>query len=195
MLSETLTAGLEHYRIGPKIRALRQKKKLGLVQLGAHTGLSPAMLSKIERGQLFPTLPTLLRIALVFGVGLEHFFVETEERPAVAVIRRSDRLRLPDRPDEEPPSYVFESLDFPVTDRVMESFYAEFPVRSKPSKPHQHGRAEFIYVIEGQLVVNVDGTDVVLDEGDSMYFDSSAPHSYRRESQSVCAAIVVVAPQ
>jgi transcriptional regulator with XRE-family HTH domain len=195
MLSETLTAGLEHYRIGPKIRALRQKKKLGLVQLGDHTGLSPAMLSKIERGQLFPTLPTLLRIALVFGVGLEHFFVETEERPAVAVIRRNDRLRLPDRPDEEPPSYVFESLDFPVTDRAMESFYAEFPVRSKPSMPHQHGRAEFIYVIEGQLAVNVDGTDFVLDEGDSMYFDSSAPHSYRRESRSVCAAIVVVAPQ
>ena len=76
MLSETLTAGLERYRIGPKVRALRLRKKLGLVQLGQHTGLSPAMLSKIERGQLFPTLPTLLRIALLFGVGLEHFFVD-----------------------------------------------------------------------------------------------------------------------
>jgi transcriptional regulator with XRE-family HTH domain len=61
-----------HYKIGPKIRALRLNKKLGLLQLGEHTGLSSAMLSKIERGQLFPTLPTLLRIALVFGVGLEH---------------------------------------------------------------------------------------------------------------------------
>jgi transcriptional regulator with XRE-family HTH domain len=81
MLSDTLTAGLEQYRIGPKIRTLRLKKKLGLVQLGEHTGLSPAMLSKIERGQLFPTLPTLLRIAMVFGVGLEHFFVEASERP------------------------------------------------------------------------------------------------------------------
>jgi transcriptional regulator with XRE-family HTH domain len=194
MLSETLTAGLEHYRIGPKIRALRLNKKLGLVQLGEHTGLSPAMLSKIERGQLFPTLPTLLRIALVFGVGLEHFFVETEERPAVSVIRKSERLRLPDRPGEEPPAYFFESLDFPVTDRRMESFYAEFPVRSKASKPHQHGSAEFIYVMEGQLVVTVDGTDFVLDEGDAMYFDSSAPHSYRRESRAICTAIVVVAP-
>jgi transcriptional regulator with XRE-family HTH domain len=193
MLSETLTAGLEHYRIGPKIRALRLNKKLGLVQLGEHTGLSPGMLSKIERGQLFPTLPTLLRIALVFGVGLEHFFVETTERPAIAVIRRTERLRLPDRAGEDKPSYVFESLDFPVTDRKMESFYAEFPVRSRPSLPHQHGGAEFIYVIEGQLVVNVDGNDVVLDEGDAMYFDSSAPHSYRRDSRSVCSAIVVVA--
>ena len=47
MLSDNLTAGLEQYRIGPKIRTLRSKKKLGLVQLGEHTGLSPAMLSKI----------------------------------------------------------------------------------------------------------------------------------------------------
>jgi len=78
MLSDTLTEGLKRYEIGPKIRALRVKKKLGLAQLGEHTGLSPALLSKIERGNLFPTLPTLLRIAMVFGVGLEHFFVETK---------------------------------------------------------------------------------------------------------------------
>ena len=195
MLSETLAAGLEHYKIGPKIRLLRLKKKLGLVQLGEHTGLSPAMLSKIERSQLFPTLPTLLRIALVFGVGLEHFFIESTERPSIAVIRKNDRLRLPDRPDEAPPSYLFESLDFPVTDRKMESFYAEFPVQSKPSETHQHGGAELIYVIKGQLAVNVDGDDVVLDEGDAMYFDSGAAHSYRREGRSACTAIVVVTPQ
>ena len=194
MLSETLAAGLEHYKIGPKIRALRLKKKLGLVQLGEHTGLSPSMLSKIERSALFPTLPTLLRIALVFGVGLEHFFVESTDRPSVAVIRRRDRLRLPDRPDDAAPSYFFESLDFPVTDRKMEAFYAEFPMQSKPSEPHQHGGAELIYVIKGKLAVNVDGDDVVLEEGDAMYFDSGAPHSYRREGRSACAAIVVVAP-
>jgi transcriptional regulator with XRE-family HTH domain len=80
MLSQTLAAGLESYEIGPKIRALRLKKNLGLVQLGEHTGMSSGMLSKIERGQLFPTLPTLLKIAMVFGVGLEHFFVDRKER-------------------------------------------------------------------------------------------------------------------
>jgi transcriptional regulator with XRE-family HTH domain len=52
---------------------------MGLVELGRHTGLSPAMLSKIERGQLFLTLPTLLRIALVFSVGLDFFFSGGEE--------------------------------------------------------------------------------------------------------------------
>jgi transcriptional regulator with XRE-family HTH domain len=193
MLSETLAAGLEKYEIGPKVRALRLKKKLGLVQLGEHTGLSPAMLSKIERGQLFPTLPTLLRIALVFGVGLEQFFVG-DERPPVAVVRKKDRLRLPDRPGAAPPAYLFESLDFPVTDRKMEAYYAEFPANAGPSAPHRHDGAEFIYVLKGRLAVNVDGEDSVLDEGDAMTFDSSAPHSYCRQGRSACAAIVVVVP-
>lgn len=192
MLSKTLASGLEQYGIGPKIRALRLKKKLGLVQLGEHTGLSPGMLSKVERGALFPTLPTLLRIALVFGVGLDHFFVESRERPAMAIIRKRDRLRLPDRVGTTAPSYLFESLDFPVTDRKMEAFFAEFPLQSKPSEPHRHQGAELIYVIKGQLGVNLDGEDTVLDAGDAMYFDSSAPHSYRREGRSSCSAIVVV---
>lgn len=194
MLSETLATGLEHYKIGPKIRALRLKKKLGLVQLGEHTGLSPGMLSKIERGALFPTLPTLLRIALVFGVGLEHFFVESKDRPAVAVIRNRDRLRLPDRPGEESPSYFFESLDFPVTDRKMEAYYAEFKAHAKPMEPHKHAGAEVIYVITGQLVVTIDDDDTVLGERDSMYFDSGFPHSYRQQGRAVCSAIVVVTP-
>ena len=182
MLSDTLATGLAHYEIGPKIRALRQRKKLGLVQLGEHTGLSPGMLSKIERGALFPTLPTLLRIALVFGVGLEYFFVESKERPALAVICKRDRVRLPDRPDQATPSYLFESLDFPVTDRKIEAFFAEFPMQSKPSEPHRHEGAELIYVIKGRLVVNVDGDDIALEAGDAMYFDSSAPHATARGS-------------
>ena len=194
MLSETLTAGLERYRIGAKVHALRLKKKLGLVQLGEHTGLSPAMLSKIERGQLFPTLPTLLRIALLFGVGLEHFFVDDKEQRTVAVTRKRDRLRMPDRPGATAPAYFFESLDYPVTDRKLQAFHVEFPEPSRASEPHRHAGAELVYVLGGRLVVNVDGEDTALDEGDAMYFDPEAPHSYRREGPSLCAAIVIVAP-
>jgi transcriptional regulator with XRE-family HTH domain len=97
VLSETLTQGLQQYRIGEKLRALRLKKKMGLVELGRHSGLSPALLSKIERGRLVPTLPTLLRIALVFSVGLEHFFNDPAARPTLAVVRRGERQRFPER--------------------------------------------------------------------------------------------------
>src|SRR6186997_942316 len=116
MLSDTLTAGLEQYRIGPKIRTLRLKKKMGLVELGKHTGLSPAMLSKIERGQLFPTLPTLLRIALVFSVGLDFFFSGSREKPVLGVVRRGDRIRFRERPEARDIAYEFESLDYPATE-------------------------------------------------------------------------------
>ena len=186
MLSETLATGLDHYRIGPKIRELRLGKKLGLVQLGAHTGLSPGMLSKIERGALFPTLPTLLRIA--------HFFTESQE-PAFVVVRKRDRVRLPDRPQQNEPSYLFESLDFPASNRKMEAFFAEFPLRSQPSPPHRHDGTELIYVIKGRLAVNIDCKDVVLGEGDALCFDSGVPHFYRREGRAACAAIVVVSPK
>jgi transcriptional regulator with XRE-family HTH domain len=193
MLTETLTSGLQRYQIGPKVRALRLKKKLGLAQLSEHTGLSPAMLSKIERGQLFPTLPTLLRIAMVFGVGLEHFFLTEESRRAIAVVRGKDRLRLPNRPGKQPPAYTFESLNFPAADPAMDAFFAEFPANSKPSEPHHHDGEEFIFVFSGALKVNVDGNDIDLLAGDAMYFDSSAPHSYCAAGLSPCSAVVVVA--
>ncbi|WP_324762972.1 XRE family transcriptional regulator [Sinorhizobium meliloti] len=191
MLSDTLSNELQRYAIGPRIKALRLRKKLGLVQLAGHTGLSPAMLSKIERGQMFPTLPTLLRIAMVFGVGLDHFFNVDKEEPLIAVVRKRQRLKLPSPPGEKTPAFLFESLDYPASDRRMESFYAEFPVDAPPSEPHQHGSAEFIYVLSGRLIVNVDGKEAALDTGDAMYFDSSVPHSYRREGKEMSTAIVV----
>ena len=192
MLSETLTTALEGYAIGPKIRRLRLRKKLGLVQLGEHTGLSPALLSKIEREHLFPTLPTLLRIALVFSVGLDHFFKGDSDRPVHAVVRKADRIRLPDKAGRISPTYYFESLDYPVSDRKLDGYYVEIEAEGEPSEPHEHPGAEIIYVLRGELVVNLEGEDFTLGEGDSMYFDCTHTHSYRRKGSAPCAAIVVV---
>lgn len=71
MLSPGLSKDLAQYAIGERLHALRMRKKLGLVELARHTELSPGLLSKLERGRLFPTLLTVLRIAMVFSVGLE----------------------------------------------------------------------------------------------------------------------------
>ena len=195
MLSTTLVEGLERYAIGPKLRALRLKKKMGLVELGRHTGLSAAMLSKIERGRLFPTLPTLLRIALVFSVGLEYFFMEPRKKPTVAVVRKSDRQRFPDRPGARQVSYYFESLDFPATERRTNSYYVEFeavPDNATPH-PHQHAGTECIYVIDGKLSVTINGEEQVLGAGDSLYFDADQMHSYRRVGAKRCTAVVTTA--
>ena len=192
MLSATLEAGLNDYAIGPKVRGLRLKKKMGLVELGRHTGLSPAMLSKIERGRLFPTLPTLLRIALVFSVGLDYFFAGSRDKPVVAVVRKRERVSLPERQDAEPVTYRFESLDFPATERRFNSFYAEFlAAEDADVRPHAHAGVEFIYALSGTLAVHIGDEAYELDAGDSMYFDSTRPHSYRRRAGRTCSAIVV----
>jgi transcriptional regulator with XRE-family HTH domain len=195
MLSPTLQKGLGAYQIGATIRALRLKKKMGLVELGKHTGLSPALLSKIERSKLFPTLPTLLRIALVFSVGLEYFFAGARDKPLVAVVRKQERVSLPDRPGAREVVYRFESLDFPAAERRFNSYYAEFfPVAPDRLRPHAHAGVEFIYALAGTLSVHLAGEEHVLEAGDSMYFDAATPHAYRRSGGRTCAAVIVTTP-
>ena len=192
MLSKALQDGLSDYEIGAKIRALRLRKKIGLVDLGKHTGLSPALLSKIERGRLFPTLPTLLRIALVFGVGLEYFFAGAREKPLVAITRKSQRVELPERPGAREAAYRFASLDYPATERRFNCYYAEFfPLAVDKLHPHEHAGVEFIYVIAGTLSIHMNGEEHVLEAGDAIYFDATSPHAYRRSGGRACSAIVV----
>jgi transcriptional regulator with XRE-family HTH domain len=195
VLSETLAKGLGDYAIGDKLRALRLKKKMGLVELGRHTGLSAAMLSKVERGKLFPTLPTLLRIALVFSVGLEYFFSDDQKRHVVAIVRRAQRKRFPERPDGRDISFYFESLDFAAVERKLNAYYAEFqPLQPGKARLHHHTGVEFLSVLRGKLELHIGTEDQILELGDSIYFDSSLPHSYRRVSQKPCSAIVVTVP-
>jgi transcriptional regulator with XRE-family HTH domain len=189
-----LENGLRRYSIGEKLHALRLRKKVGLVDLGRHTGLSAALLSKIENGKLFPTLPTLLRIALVFGVGLEYFFTDERKRRTVAIVRRSERRRFPEKPDTIEPAFRFESLDFPAVERKLNAYYAEFePLAPERVKLHEHPGVEFIYVMSGQLGLRIGDEENVLDNGDSIYFDSNLAHGYRRIGDDVCSALVVTA--
>jgi transcriptional regulator with XRE-family HTH domain len=191
MLSDTLSNGLATYEIGEKMRALRLRKKMGLVELGQHTGLSPALLSKIERGKMFPTLPTLLRVALVFSVGLDYFFGGEQRRPALAVVRAADRMSFPNRPGARHPAYRFECLDYPVTERLLNAYFVQFETGStEQAEPHHHDGAEIVFVISGTLAVLVGSDEHVLHEGDSIYFDPSPPHSYRRVGKKMCTAMV-----
>lgn len=178
MPSKTIDTGLKQYSIGPKLRRLRLRKSMGLVQLAKHTGLSPAMLSKLERGVMHPTLPTLLRIAMVFSVGLDHFF-SPEPKPTLEIVRRGDRMRFPEAPDLPDAAYFFENLDFPVSNRRFDAYYAQFlQVPASSIRPHAHPGIEFVYMVAGKLLLRVGDAEHVLASGDAVYFDSTVPHSY-----------------
>jgi transcriptional regulator with XRE-family HTH domain len=188
---ETIQRVLSAYELGQKLRKLRLKKKLGLVELGRHTGLSASMLSQLENGKLIPTLPTLARIAMVFDVGLEYFFVDSAERRSFHLVRAAERIRFPEKSELKSPGYFFESLAFAASNKGLQGYWAEFPPRAEEfSLPHTHEGQELIYVVEGSLVVRHDGREFQMEAGDSAFFDASEIHSYRGELPDGARAIV-----
>ena len=189
-------AFIQEKHLGQRIKRLRLKKSMGLVELGKHTGLSASFLSQLETGRVVPTLRNLARIAMVFSKDLSYFF-DSEPRSLFHVHRVNERLRLPEGgvPD---PSYLFESLGYQVPDRQLDPYLAEFQPGKSTSdiRPHMHPGFEFIYVLEGQLEIYHAEISDRLDPGDAVYFDASTTHTYRCVSKIPCKALVItVNPQ
>lgn len=182
-------------RIGERIRRLRLKRSMGLVELGRHAGLSASFLSQLETGRVVPTLRNLARIAMVFGRDLSYFF-EPEPHALFRVHRRDERVRLPQSGVEDP-TYYFESLAYMVPDRQLDPYYAEFIPSKKPNdvKPHVHPGYEFLYLLQGQLEVRHGDRLHILSVGDSAYFDAGTPHAYKCSGEEPAVALIVTMHQ
>lgn len=191
---ETIQRVLSAYEIGRKIRQLRMRKKMGLKDLGGHTGLSASMLSQLENGKMVPTLQTLARISMVFDVGIDHFFSDRAKRTRFSVVRAAERMRFPERADAVQPAFHFECLAFSSQEKAMQAYLATFEPRDlKKVAPHVHDGAEFIHVLEGVLGVVYLDEETELGAGDSVYFDSSQAHGYRAVGGGSARAVVVTA--
>lgn len=192
---DTIRRVLSGYEIGRKIRQLRMRKKIGLVDLGKHTGLSASMLSQLENGKLIPTLPTLARIAMVFDVGVDHFFGDRKKKRLFAITRATDRIKFPERADSPAPSFFFECLAYSSQDKSLQAYLAEFPSHDpKNVTEHFHDGAEFLYLVEGSMDLVYQEEKHELNGGDCVYFDSSEPHSYCGTSAQPARAIVITTP-
>jgi transcriptional regulator with XRE-family HTH domain len=192
--SEAAEEFIRGKRIGERIKYLRLKKSLGLVELGKHTGLSASFLSQLETGRVVPTLRNLARIAMVFSKDLNYFF-EDEPKTLFQIHRQKDRVRLPQSGVAEP-AYFFESLGYLVPDRQLDPYYAEFlPAKQgREQRAHQHVGCEFLYVLRGQLEVQHGAETYLLGAGDAVYFDANTVHSYMC-SGDVPAQVVIVTLQ
>ena len=185
-------------RIGMRIKALRLKKSMGLVELGRHTGLSASFLSQLETGRVVPTLRNLARISMVFSKDLNYFF-EPEPQTLFRVHRKKDRLRLPQSGVDEP-MYFFESLGYLVPGRELDPYLAEFlpldaACEKREPRPHQHHGCEFLYVLKGALDIRHGETLHHLEPGDAVYFDSATIHSYSCSGDKPATALIVTLQQ
>lgn len=193
--TETTERFIAEKHIGERIRRLRLKKSMGLVELGKHTGLSASFLSQLETGRVVPTLRNLARIAMVFSKDLSYFF-ETEPRAIFRIHRRKERVRLP-QTGVDSPTYFFESLGYLVPDRDMDPYFAEFQPLTEEMTPkaHMHQGFEFLYLLEGELELRHGDQANMLEAGDAAYFDASTPHSYKCAGKKPAGAIIVTMHQ
>ena len=185
--AEALLAGAH---LGQRIKRLRLKRSMGLVELGRHTGLSASFLSQLETGRVVPTLRNLARIALVFNKDLSWFF-ESPPHSVFRIQRRRDRVRLPmGSPD---PDYIAESFGILVPEGGLRPCLAEFLAGDDRSAfhPERYTGVEMVYVLDGSVELRRKGEPHILASGDVCYISGETPRTYRCSGDHPARALII----
>ena len=191
-----IKAEIREFRIGEKIRTLRQQKRLTLQELSDLTALSKPLLSQIENQQVIPPLATLLKIAKGLKVDI-HFFFEDEGNRQKYVLTRSDQAperMLRQTTGDAARPYIYHSLAPGLRHKHMEPFLVEFETREWDDKllfKHE-GDEEFLYVTEGDLEFHYNNEIITLRSGDSIYYDSGQFHGWVAVGEGRARAVAVL---
>jgi len=184
-LVEAVSSG----RLGVRVRDLRKERGLTLEELARVSGVSRAMISKLERGEKNPTLVIAARLAEGLGVSLSRL-AGVEERREVVVVPKERRMVLRD------PETGFErqSLSPTFAGRGVEFLRNVVPEGSTSGDfpPHRKGVEEHIVVESGQLEATLDGKKFRLREGDALYFAADVPHRFDNVGRGECAYYLVI---
>lgn len=178
---------LEPYSIGMKLRTLRTQKHLTLSRLAVETGLSTALLSKLETDRMIPTLPTLSNICRVYGVGLSYFFNEAA-RHTLAITRKT-HLAANGRGQESMKQVPLHTVT-PNTRLVARM--VEYPA-GVTGMMADAGRplCGVVYVLEGKLQLDAGGMHEVLEEGDCLYLDTEMAIAWSAAGSGRCRTLVI----
>ncbi|MGA2887521.1 MAG: XRE family transcriptional regulator [Terracidiphilus sp.] len=178
---------LEPYCIGMKLRSLRTQKRLTLSRLAAETGLSTALLSKLETDRMIPTLPTLATISRVYGVGMSYFFCEPAKH--TLSITRKAHLQGNNRGAE---SIKITPLNGPAEGLQLVARMIEFPVGGASCATDTcHEANSMVYVLEGKLQLDAGGLHEVLDAGDCAYMESEMALAWSAAGKHRCRILAV----
>jgi transcriptional regulator with XRE-family HTH domain len=151
--------------LGNRIRARRQELGLSLRDLAGRVGLTASFLSQIERDLTSPSLESLRKISDALDVPIFHFLLQPADRCPVVRGDRRSKLILPES------NLIYELL-CPDLNRQMEPFLAVWePGDQRLTFPLRQQTEEFIYVLQGQLEIQLGEEVYLLGPGDSVYFD------------------------
>lgn len=193
--SDQTIPAIEEFKIGAKIKELREKKYFTLQDLAAKTGLSKNLLTEIESDEIIPPVATLIKLAKALSVGMAYFFQDEPPVEKVSLTRAGERLIVKRRPHhrEGEVDYVYESLEARMPDKHMEPFLVDFmPMDTADMVFASHEGEEFLFLLEGKLEFRTNDRVETLLPRDAVYFDSTQNHSFRSLTESAARAVVVV---
>jgi transcriptional regulator with XRE-family HTH domain len=163
--------------IGERIRGLRDACGISSETLAAECGLAEEELESYEQGRTDIPVGTLHTIAKRFNVELNTLLTGEEPRlHGYCLTRRDGGVTVNRRLD-----YKYKSLAYTFADRKAEPFLVMVEPKN-PAEPihlNTHLGQEFDYVIEGSLIISLNGKEFILNEGDSLYYDSGIPHGMK----------------
>jgi transcriptional regulator with XRE-family HTH domain len=179
--------------LSENVRRLRRERGLTLDGLAEASGVSRAMLSKVERGASVPTTTVLGKIAGGLAVGLSQLVGPLRER--APALMTPTLLSPADQPVYRDPETGFErrSLSPLFPDRRVDFARNSLPAGACAAfPPHRRGVDEYLYVVSGSLVVVVDGARFEVGPGSSLYYHGYAPHEFRNETDAPAVFFVVI---
>src|ERR687894_256830 len=176
-------------RFGVRVRGFRRERGLTLEGLAERSGVSRAMISKLERGEKNPTLVVVAKVAEGLGVTLSQL-VGVEEKREVVVVPRGGRMVMRD------PETGFERqlLSPNFAGRGVEFIHNEIPEGSTSGEfpPHRRGVEEHIVVERGSLRAILGGEEYLLGEGDALYFEADVEHRFDNAGADTCSYYLVI---
>ncbi|WP_175898826.1 cupin domain-containing protein [Burkholderia vietnamiensis] len=175
--------------LGSKIRALRQRLKRTLDVTATAAGISKPFLSQVERGLASPSLTSLAGIAQALGVTVQYFVDTPSEERSVC---RGEQLRFFGFADS---ANLFARLTNVTEGRQLEAILVRMPPGQKRSEVTTHAGEEFLYVIEGEVSLTLEGKTFVLQAGDSSHYQSTVPHSWVNTAKVESVVVWVGTPR
>ncbi|KPG01468.1 helix-turn-helix domain-containing protein [Rhodopseudomonas palustris] len=161
--------------LGAKIRAIRRERDLSVSDLSSASKISAGMLSKIENGQISPSLSTLQSIAGALNVPLSLLFAASEQRRDCSFVRAKQGVTIERRGSKA--GHRYQLLGHVIGgDVVVEPYLISLQEGATTYTAFQHAGMEFIYMLTGEVIYRHGDNSYRLRPGDSMLFDSGALH-------------------
>jgi DNA-binding XRE family transcriptional regulator/mannose-6-phosphate isomerase-like protein (cupin superfamily) len=163
--------------IGHEVRTYRKKLGITVADLAAATGMSVGMLSKIENGNISPSLTTLQALSKALGMPITAFFRGFEEPKSASFVKAGEGVNLERRGTRAGHHYsLLGHIENNTSGVVVEPYLITLNAESDVFPTFQHEGMEFLYMLEGEVVYRHGDSLYRMQAGDSLFFDADAPH-------------------